>query len=67
MSQRRQKKSAKKAVAISLYHGLQNKIKETDKKIEEIKSVFGEHEAELAEIKEQTGVEAKIESPYVTG
>lgn len=55
----------KKAVALSLYNGIKNTIDEHKKKLEEIEALYKEHEEELQAIKEQTGIEINIPSPYV--
>lgn len=54
----------KKAVAITLYKGTLSKIDEINNKLKQIADLNEEHFAELADIKEQTGIEEVIESPY---
>lgn len=56
----------KRAVSITLYNGLKNKIEESKKKLAEFDKVFEEYEKEKKDIKEQTGLSLPIESPYVT-
>lgn len=57
-------KKLKEAVALALWNGLNNKVKQTNEKIEEIREAFDGFAGEIKDIKEQTGLELKIESPF---
>lgn len=56
----------KRAVAIALYNGMNNKVKESEAKLAEIDAVFVEHDTELADITEQTGIDLDVQTVDVS-
>lgn len=58
------KKEIEKAVAITLFTGTEQKVKDIDAKLKDFAKAKKQMQKDLKDIKEQTGVEMLIESPY---